>query len=482
MNAAMISGMQSVISNAIIGKNSLFAIRGHTATTPVFIDPTVFIFQTNGVINPTISQTRGGSSELVFALPKNSTLVGPCFLETVLTQGTLAAPPALAEYQKNVGDRLCELVTLQYGNTQIQRYNSDFQVFFRRLCKNDVNIEATNVNVLGNLPPSTSATGTEAVLASAFTNPAGVTLTTPLEELVWVNRKDESWMPESLALEGQLRIQLAAWPDLIITSTRDATAVAAFPTVTTCRLRYFEYTLSAAEKENRLKIYKTPQGMIQKFLDLELQTGFVVQGSGARAAYANTVVDPLAAQADLIVGPIQLNNLRLDMAELVFCVRRLTNAAPADYPLEAGVIGAGYSGSQYESNPSLSLVWAAQVNTAGPVGRSIQTEVQIRSFSFAANGKTIFTSQPDLYNRSFVRKYFHPDAQVADPVYCIPLSFFPEDRTNATGHLSASVLGNLTLTIVLANPGANISYQVDVYSHSHNILQSRAGGITKALF
>ena len=471
MSGALIAPKMSVIGNAIIGKNSLMMPRGYNATTPINTDNTVWIYQTNGVVAPTIGATRGTSSELVFALPKNSTLVGECYLENIMLGGTAGAG-VTCEYVKNAGDLLARDVTVQYGNTQLLRYDADLQVFFRRLCKNDVNIEDINSTVLGNLPPSTAAAGTEAVLRDAWLN--GCTFITPLEELFWVHAKDEAWMPESLALEGQLRIQLAAWPDLMMTSTGTGAVpadVAVFPLVSSCKLRYIEYTLSAAEKQNRLAIYKTPEGLVQKFLDVETQLGIQWTGLNvARAAYA-LGANNLNAQALVDVTPIQLSNFRLDMAEIWFVVRRLSNSDTASYPDEAGIIGPGFRGSRYESNQSNSLV----------TGAPISTMVQIEEFSFNANGKTIFVAQSDLYNRTYVRKYYHPDAQVADPVYCIPLALFPEDRRNATGHLSASVLGNLTVNIRLRDPGNDIVYQIDFYDHSHNLLQSRAGSITKAL-
>ncbi len=58
---------------------------------------------------------------------------------------------------------------------------------------------------------------------------------------------------------------------------------------------------------------------------------------------------------------------------------------------------------------------------------------------------------------------------------------FTEDRKNATGHLSASVVGKLELVLTMLDFPSNYTLQVDVFSHSHNIMQHRAGGVVKAL-
>lgn len=469
MSSQLIAAKNSVLGSALIGKNSLLSRRGFLATTPVFMDYNQFIFQTNGVTTPTLSTIVGGSSEVVFAMPKASTLISNVILQCVLGAGTvnpLAAPGTVVEYIKNFGDLLARDVVLQYGNTQLQRYDADFVVFNRRLCHNDVNIEGINISVFGNLPPSTNPSGTEATLRDAYLQ--GCTVLAPLEELYFVHAKDEAWMPESLALEGQIRIQLASLPELLISTNGTIADVGTAPTIQDCRLRYHEFTLSAAEKENRLKLYKTPEGAVTHFLDLERQLGHTFRGLQVGRAAGSA----LSAQPLVFVPPIQLSNIRMDMAEIIFTVRRLSNDNTINLPDERGVIGTPMQGSRYESNSSNSLVTGAPINTM----------IQISSFALNANGKEIFASNTDLMNRAYIRKYYHPDSQAVDPVYTIPLAFFPEDRRNATGHLSASVLGNMTLDIVLPDPGATIVYQIDIWVHSHNIIQSRGGGITKALF
>ncbi len=80
-----------------------------------------------------------------------------------------------------------------------------------------------------------------------------------------------------------------------------------------------------------------------------------------------------------------------------------------------------------------------------------------------------------------MRKRYHPDSQIAEAIYTIPFAAFPEDRKNATGHQSAQVLGKLELVITMADFPATQPHRCDVYTHSHNFIQARAGGATKAL-
>jgi len=372
----------------------------------------------------------------------------------------VAAVPAVgtptAAYCKNIGDVFWKTQILRYGSNVIQQFDTDIVPIFRRLCKNDVNIEDVNANVLGGLPPGGAG---EQVLIDAFYT--GVKLRCPLEELFWQSNQDEYWMPESLALEGELILATRAPGQCIYTN--DGAAPSTIPSFSGVQLRYQEITLSAAEKENRLKLYKSPEGHVIHFLDLEQQPGYTANGTNAGGLAATT---PLG-----LVVP--LSNFRMDMAEIIFCVRIATAAPTTSLSPTANLSGSltNYHGSRLESNPALSIV----------TGDSVATVVPVVQFKLQAAGKDIFVYQPDLWNRSHVRKYYHPDSQIADGYYCIPFARYPEDRKNATGHQSASVLGQLVLMIDVPNYGSTFTYQVDVWSHSHNLIQSRAGGIAKAL-
>jgi len=504
--AALTSAKYSQLAGALFSDKSIWSRRGNQALTPFFIDDTVFILQSNGVAAPLPLST------VQFNLPKNSTLIGRCHVEVTLSagrdSGTINANTGfhpelpynavtnfpIVEYVKNVGDQVFQQHSLIYGNATLQQFDGVFHYIWRRLTKNDVNIEAQNAMVLGGLPPGGNYdTGPERVLVDAWYR--GVTLEVPLEEFYWVNQKDQYWMPESLALEGQLRHVLAPNGSIMNTRNHALTDIlnagrGLMPTITNCVLRYQEVTLSAAEKENMLKLYRTPEGAITHFLDLETQLGSVIAGTGVRAAPAAGIGGSLALQPAMLWN-VPLNNLRMDMAEIIFVIHRLTNAAvvpgavvsPSTFPGEEGTYnpaGPGFSGSYAESN---NLVQSILYNAApaGQLGAGFATQINITEFKLQAAGKDLLSLQPQFWNRTFVRKYYHLDSQIGDNIFIIPFAAFCEDRFNATGSMAASVLGNLNLQITLPNPGSQISYQCDVYVHSHNLIQCRAGGTVKAL-
>ena len=113
---------------------------GFQALTPAYIDDTLQILPANGNVTPALAST------VQLNLPKNSTLIGKCFLEVTLSAGTTllatTAVPAgvafnpdlpyvaensggaenfpAAEYNKSVGDLLLDSNTMIYGNTNLQ--------------------------------------------------------------------------------------------------------------------------------------------------------------------------------------------------------------------------------------------------------------------------------------------------------------------------------------------------------------------------
>ncbi len=490
--SALISAQSSQLAGAILGKNSLYASNGYQALTPFFIDDTKEVLSANGVTTPALGST------VQFNLPKNSTLIGKCYVEITLGAGSATSdnstgePNAItfnpdvaynavnnfpvAEYNKNVGDLIVDSNTLIYGNTNLQNWGGDFQALFRRVCKNDVNIEATTAQVLGNLNPGGDVNqGSERVLVDAYYR--GVTLQCPMDELFFCHNSDEFWMPEAYALEGQLNVRLAALGQLVSCIDRSGAMIAAGqrPAITDIRLRYAEVTVSAAEKDNLLKLYRTPEGKVQHWYDLEFQRNLAISGTGVRAP-----ATVLAAQPTLRVV-LQLNNLRMDMGELIFCVHRVANrAADTAHPQENGVItDAGFGGSYMEGdNVTPSITYLSSTTT----NQGFSTLIDVNSINLTAAGKSLYSSaHTGFWNRTHIRKAYHLDSQIVGQVYVIPFARFPEDRKNATGHMSASVLGALQLEIELPNPGSNIDYRLDLWSHSHNLMQARAGAIGKAL-
>lgn len=478
-----ISTQMSQLSSILLGTKSVYQPKGSSALTPTFRNESNYLAPVNGVINP--PYTTG--YKVVYALPKSSTLIGKMWSEITLapaqtnpnyyppipanpltdpqTAATLAVGTPQAEYVKNVGDLVFEQIILRYGSTVLQQYDSEAQVFYRQMTRNNVNIEYINVEVLGGLPPGGN---TEQTLIDALYN--GIRLRQPVEHLWFVQQRDQNWMPESLALEGQLEFTLRALGQLIVTRTGDDTVFsgtplegdpAVLPAITDLRLRYQEITLSASEKENRLRFYKAPEGLVNLMYDIETQKGFRQRGT---------------AGGGLMVMNVPLTNFRLDMKEVIFTVRIAEDTGSvslAGYVYNADL--RDWRGSRCEANvttPSLLGGGGGHLGVAWP---------GVVEWKMTAGGKDMINPLPELYTRCHVRKEYHPDAQTSGAVYHLPFALFPEDSRNGTGHASASVLGNLALVIVVTNPGAHIVLQVDVWSFGYNVNQSRAGGIAKAL-
>jgi hypothetical protein len=486
-----IASMYSPLAQAVLGNKSPYMPLGGQALTPSQRDDTVYVPPTNGVQNP----AWVAGNRIIYPLTKTATLIGKVWHEITLTAGQTApaytpaipvdfvrgtaAVPAVgtpqAEYIKNIGDLICSYVLLRYGTTVLQQYTTDMVVAQRFLRANNINIEATNVEVLGNLAPGGN---TELTLIDAFYK--GVTLRHPVEEIYFTQALDRHWMPEALALEATLEFTLRDIGNCIITATGLATAIATAPTISNCVLRYQQITLSAAEKMNRLALYKSPDGVVNLFEDCEDQLGFQY-----------TVQQPLnvasAVPATLVVP---LSNFRMDSKEIIFYVRCVQNTGtygvigPNNYGAFSGNL-AKYQGSPFESDritPSLLFT----LNLVNP-GNVIGTLLPIFQYKVVANGKDLNNFAPELFNRTLYRKTYHPDAQTGNFIYSIPFALFPEDARNATGHISASTLGNLSLVIQLfppvipTNVAGSLVLQVDAHSKCHNIMQHKAGSVAKAL-
>jgi hypothetical protein len=481
LNAAssQIQMQQSQIASAILGTKSVYQTTGSQALTPTARDETVYIAPANGV--QTYAVWSAGI-KVVYSLPKTATLIGKIYKEFTLSAGVTnpAYTPAVvqsfipiagnatgtayvgpvgtprAAYCQNFGDLIVAQTILRYGSTVLQQIDSDFEVAKRMLEKNNVNIEAINSEVLGNL---TTGGTTELIRVDAFYN--GITVRKPCEFLFWTTSQDRHWMPEALALEGTVEFVLRGPGEVIYTSTGDSTVITTMPTITNLQLRYQQITLSAAEKMNRLAIYKSPEGLVNLFHDLEVQSAY---------QFTST----LAAGQPLTVN-VPLSNFRMDMIELIFFVRVAANT---------NAVGAGFFGTY---NGGTLQLWSGDRMCSDRTNASVVTLnaagclLPITSAKLQAAGKDLFNHEPEFYIRAEDRKQYHPDSQVGNLVYHRSFAIYPEDPKNATGHASASVLGNLTLQIVMPSPGTNYTLQCDVFSKSWNIMQTRAGSIAKAL-
>lgn len=396
-----------------------------------------------------------------------------------------------------MGDLVVANHNVVYGNVQLQYVPGIYHGVRRRICSNDVNIEGSNAMVLGALPPSgaivantilpaVAQASTEAVLIDAFYS--GCTLYVPCEEYFWTHCRDEMHMPEALALEQQIQMQLAAAGDIVCTGTRDVTAINALPTVSDIRLRYEEVTVSATEKENLLKLYATPEGMVQHFLDLELVTAQYIVGTGARAAYVAATPATYLENQPALTANISLQSLRMDISDLIFVVSRWSNTASAEtFPLENGVLNTGYAGSALESNRAVPSLLFEQGASLGANAALLQLQgfsVNVEVTSFSLLGGTVQLDSAvhsDFWNRTMERKSYFPDSQIAEPFYVRAFSQFPQDSKNSSGHISPSTVGNMNLQITLPNPGNTITYLVQVFSHCHNAMQTTNGGRGKVL-
>ena len=249
-------------------------------------------------------------------------------------------------------------------------------------------------------------------------------------------------------------------------------------------MRYLSVIHSAAEKDNRLKLYRTPEGLVQRCWTIEHQLGLAINGSGVRAVYNAAVPATFLQNQPLLrSNRLLLGNFRADIGEWIIVVHRVAGTGTvADFPLENGVINTDYSGSYVEDDTTASLLVPNAVGGSG-----FSTMIEVTALMPYSGQKPLFDADINgFWNRSRVRKFYHPNSQLRGAVYHISFARYPEDRRNATGHISAAVAGQLGLEIVLPNPGAGplgttpIRYEASVYGHVYNFMQSRGGGIAAA--
>jgi hypothetical protein len=483
MNASAqgLAAMYSPLSQVILGHNSVYNPSGSQALTPTARDDTTYIAPANGVQTP----VWAAGNQIIYSLPKTATLIGKMWHEISLSAGQTTpnpyTPPVpadpvsgtpfapatnvpLAEYIKNIGDLICSYVILRYGSTPLQQYTTDMVVAQRFLDKNNINIQDVNVEVLGNLNPGGNS---EQTLIDAFYR--GVTLRQPLDEIWFTKSQDRHWMPESLALEGTLNFTLRDPQFCIITQTGTAATISTMPTITNCVLRYQQITLSAAEKMNRLALYKSPEGNVNLFEDCEDQLGWQI------SVPTTTTATPPA----LVTLNVPLSNFRMDSKQIIFYVRVAANNATYASPFGSyGSSISGWKGSRMESDRRTGAI----VSLGG--GGAIGTLLPIFQYKLVSTGKDLFNYAPDLWNRTHMRKQYHADSEVTNFIYSHSFAIYPEDDKNATGHISTSTLGNLTLVIQLFVPNTptpgTMVLQVDAHSKAYNLMQSRAGSMAKA--
>ena len=462
----------SQLGPLLIGPGSIFTPKHWNKSNINVIDET-------SVYTPVRAGTTFGQTAR-FTQPKRATLQTEYLLEITLSAST---PAATAAYVNNLGDQILRRVVHRYGSAILHEYDGEYQQLWQRLTTNEVNEEGRNALTLGGLPLSVSGAG-EAQRADALTN--GLVLYVPLNRLWFSQHLDEAWMPEAYATEGELEITLQALDQLVYNAVvRPAVGGAVpspfaapgnQPTVDGIRLITREVTLTVPEKLARLNYYETDRGLLTHFLDLERQPRVDLTGTGGAA--------PREFR-------IRLDNIRLDMQEIFFVVRRGLGAAT---PVDEAAVDDPWSGDNLEAptfdtsafpatrvQSSLGAVYIDTmlddvVGVAGGAGTG-----GIVSYRLEANGKRLFDDQSELVGRAWVRRLYHPDAQARYPIYQISFSADPENTKNVYSFQNAANLGNLELVLTMQDFPADQAAVLDVWVHSHNIIQSRRGDVVKSL-
>lgn len=414
----------------------------------------ICVIDDSSIYTPMGNQLPQFGQSVRFVLPKRPTLVGPLMIEWVLSA---AALPGLetAAYINNVGDAIARTVVMRYGGHVLQSYPGEFQQLVRRVSKHEVFEENRDQLTLGNR--RYGANNGEAERAAAYE--AGITLFTPLDELFFTHHFDEYWMPEALATEGEIEVTIADLARIVYSSTGIAPTV--LPTLTSIRLRCREVTLTAFEKADRLKQFNADKGMLTHMLDCETQLRTPITGS------LGALVPPLP----LVERIIPLDNIRLDVGMLYFTVRK---AATTDLPS----VNRDWNGDPLDSDNSAAAPLVTSVVRAGTHQGTI---VPISSFRLEANGSRLTGDIPEFLNRTWHRSMYFKESQSKDFVYFLSFQALPDNRKHVTGFLNAANLGKLQLVITLPDFLTTAPLEVDVFTHSHNIIQVRRGDAVKSL-
>jgi len=308
---ALLSANYSQLGPLLIGEQSIF--------TPTFWNKSnIHVVDETSVYTPVRDGTTWGGT-CRFVQPKRATLACSYLLEIVLSGSTLTNPAVNAAYVNNLGDQILAQVTHRYANNVLHQYDGEYQQLYQRLTTNEVNEEGRNALTLGGLPLTSGNGLPETQRAATLIN--GFTLYVPLDRLWFTQHLDEAWMPEAYATEGEIEIQLARLEDVVYACNGAAgvpgvgtlpsspfTGAATRPQITSIRLIAREATLTVPEKMARLSYFETDRGMLTHFLDVERQRRVTLVGTGTAVLNREFRV--------------RLDNVRLDMQEIMFVVRR----------------------------------------------------------------------------------------------------------------------------------------------------------------
>lgn len=428
----------------LIGEKSLFTPRFWDRSN-IHVTGEDQTYQPRGNTNPQF----GEQARYVF--PKRATLLGTPLIEWELTAGVgPGAAPLSAAYVNNVGDHICATVTMRYGSHILQSYPGIVQQIVRRVECNEIDEDCRDELTLGNR--RIGAGTLELERAQAFDQTAGTfwangtTIYSPLDQLWFQHHFDEHWMPEAFATEAELEIDIAPIGRLVYTNAA-ATPPVTPPTISASRMRIREITLTAPEKAERLNYFNSEKGCLTHFLDWETQRRVAITGTGALATYR-----------------VPLDNIRLDINQLFFIVRKSGAAAPS--------INVDWSCDPLENDSTAASLLVGAATNLGAL-------MDIASFRFEANGSRLTNDIPAFINRTWMRKLYHSKATSNDFIFFYSPALIPDNKKHVTGFLNAANLGNLELVINANLPA--VAYEVDVFVQSHNIIQMRRGDAVKSL-
>lgn len=479
-DASAFSTMFSPLAPLLIGMESLWTHRFWSKANLQITDETTAYL-------PLRDGTQWGGT-VVFSQPKRATLTSEYVLEVVISGSTLTSQPAVltpvpnppwaaantpAAYVNCLGDQLIAQVTHRLGSQILHQYEGEYAQIYQRICVNEVNEQYRNAMILGGLPLSTVATP-EQQRRQALVK--GITVYVPLDRLWCSQNVDESWMPEAYATQGEIAIELSRLARVVYNATLrtgiggtvpDPFVNGAPPTILSMRLFSREVILTVPEKMARLTTYESDRGALVHFLDCERQRRVTLIGTGG------------AGVRDF---EIRLDNIRLDMQEIIFIVRRGFGAGT---PQNEAALDDDWAGDPLQAPVYDFTVEGAPQRVTSRLGaqnKFIDVMLDdVVSFRLQAGGKRLFDDQGDLLDRTWVRRLYHPDSQPRDPIYIKSFSMAPEETKYVSGFQNAANLGNLSIVITMPDFAANIPRVVDVYVHSHNINQSRRGDSVKSL-
>lgn len=460
---AQLSTKYSQLAPLLIGPASLF--------TPKFWNKSnIHVTDETSIYTPIRDGTQFNGT-VRFTQPKRATLTTEYLLEIVLSASVqIAGGPDLGSgaigtgaYVNNLGDQLLQRVVHRYGSSVLHEYDGEYQQLWQRITTNEVDEEGRNALTLGALPLSVGGIP-EFQRRTSLVD--GVTVHVPLNRLWFSQHLDEAWMPEAFATEGEIEIQLQRLERVVYNALTATTPFVTPPTIESIRLRAREITLTVPEKMNRLSFYETDRGNLTHFLDVERQASVVLAaGTGG---------------AGNIERRVRLDNIRLDMQQIIFVVRRGVSSPPV---ANEAAIDSDWSCDALQppvydfADPSAPVA----ITSALGARRIDAMYDDLVSFRLEVNGKRIADDQNELVERAWVRKLYHLNSQARSPVYQISFSMQPENTKVVTGFQNAANLGNLELVLTLPDTPVADRRIVDVWVHSHNVMQQRRGDVVKSL-